>query len=92
MNILIRIFRTILLLIMATQIAKSLHFVAISGSLRVKSTNTGLLRACQKALSDGHTIDIVVVDLPNFNSDLENDVANFPTLVTEFRERVQVND
>ena len=47
-----------------------LHFVGISGSLRRQSTNTGLLRAAQKVLPEGATMEIVdLLDIPLYNPD-----------------------
>ena len=63
------------------------HIVGISGSLRRASCNTGILRALAKSLPTGHTLDIVVPDLPLFNSDLE-----LPQSVKDFRARLKRAD
>lgn len=69
-----------------------MHIVGISGSLRKASTNTGLLRAVQKVLPAGYTMDIIVPgDLPLLNTDIEApDVL--PASVAAFRERVKKAD
>lgn len=69
----------------------SMHIVAISGSLRKSSCNTGLLRAMRDKLPEGHTMDIIVPDLPLFNQDLERpDLV--PDAVKEYRQRLKAAD
>lgn len=69
----------------------SMHIVAISGSLRKTSCNTGLLRAMRDQLPPGHTMDIIVPDLPLFNQDLERpDLV--PEAVKEYRQRLKAAD
>lgn len=69
-----------------------MHIVAISGSLRKASCNTGILRALQKALPSGHTMDIIVPgDLPLFNQDIEAPEV-LPESVKHFRARVKAAD
>ena len=61
--------------------------LAISGSLRKASTNTGLLRAIQTFVSED--VEVVIADisqLPLFNEDLE--VGGYPQTVQEFRNLV----
>lgn len=49
----------------------TLKFLGISGSLRAKSTNTGLLRAAARSLPDGVSMDLADLrDVPFFNGDL----------------------
>lgn len=49
----------------------SLKVLGISGSLRRKSTNTGLLRAAQKVVPDGMTLEIAEIgDVPLYNADV----------------------
>lgn len=49
-----------------------LHIVGISGSLRAASLNTGLLRAAQKALPAGVTMEIAPLDaIPFYNGDID---------------------
>jgi len=68
-----------------------MHIVAISGSLRKTSCNTGLLRAMRDQLPAGHTMDIIVPDLPLFNQDLERpDLV--PEVVKEYRQRLKAAD
>jgi len=68
-----------------------MHIVAISGSLRLSSCNTGILRAMKDQLPAGHTMDIIVPDLPLFNQDLERpDLV--PEAVKEYRARLKAAD
>lgn len=70
----------------------AMHIVAISGSLRKNSCNTGVLRAIQSQLPPGHTMDIIVpVDLPLFNQDLEQPDL-LPSAVREYRNRLRTAD
>ncbi|GAA4383977.1 NADPH-dependent FMN reductase [Actinomadura verrucosospora] len=57
-----------------------LTFVAISGSLRRRSHNTGLLRALRELAPPGVTLDIVesLGSLPHFDQDLEDGPAPAP--------------
>jgi chromate reductase len=49
----------------------TIKFLGISGSLRNKSANSGLLRTAQKQLPDGVTLDIAdLADIPFYNSDI----------------------
>jgi chromate reductase, NAD(P)H dehydrogenase (quinone) len=68
-----------------------MHIVAISGSLRKASCNTGVLRALKNVLPAGHTMDIIVPDLPLFNNDLETP-DKLPASVTEYRNRLRAAD
>jgi len=66
------------------------RILAISGSLRVASTNTALLRYAQKTAPEGVAIHIVDISkLPLFNQDLE---TNIPESVVTFREEVRKAD
>jgi chromate reductase len=69
-----------------------LTFVAISGSLRRRSHNTGLLRAVMRLAPPGVTIDLVenLGALPHFDQDLEADRA--PAAVADLRRRVRRAD
>lgn len=73
------------------QTLNAMHIVAITGSLRKASCNTGVLRAMQKALPAGHTMDIIVPNLPLFNQDLERPDL-YPAEVKEFRNRLKAAD
>ena len=56
-----------------------LYIVGISGSLRKASMNTGLLRAAQKLLPDGVSMEIVKLDaLPLYNGDIDGPVQPEP--------------
>jgi NAD(P)H-dependent FMN reductase len=65
------------------------HIVGISGSLRKASVHSGILRAIAKNFPAGHTFDLVVPDLPLFNSDLE---PHLPQAVKDFRARLKKAD
>jgi NAD(P)H-dependent FMN reductase len=64
-----------------------LQLLALSGSLRSKSSNTELLRAAAALAPDD--VDVVLYDgigeLPHFNPDLEDEL---PRSVVDFRSRV----
>lgn len=68
-----------------------MRLLAISGSLRLASSNTALLRAAALVAPEG--VEIILYrglgDLPHFNPDLE---AAEPPSVTEFREQVRISD
>lgn len=68
-----------------------MHIVAITGSLRKASCNTGILRAMVKLLPAGHTIDVIVPELTLFNQDLERPDV-YPQDVKEFRKRLKAAD
>ncbi|MEF2526932.1 NADPH-dependent FMN reductase [Streptomyces sp. CS62] len=67
-------------------------FLAISGSLRRSSHNTGLLRALQTLAPVGVTIDLYqgLGSLPFFSQDLENGAG--PAAVADLRRRVREAD
>lgn len=72
---------------LASTSSESTHIVAICGSLRLKSTNLGLLRALAESLPAGVTMDIIVPgDLPLFNQDIENEPN---AAVAAYRARVK---
>ena len=67
-----------------------MNIIGISGSLRTKSYNTALLRACQAIVPSGMTLDIVSIDgLPVYNEDTE---AQFPAQVRELRDAISKAD
>eukprot|EP01104_Vermistella_antarctica_P013973 TRINITY_DN4325_c0_g1_i1.p1 TRINITY_DN4325_c0_g1~~TRINITY_DN4325_c0_g1_i1.p1 ORF type:complete len:204 (+),score=34.36 TRINITY_DN4325_c0_g1_i1:39-614(+) len=73
--------------------AAPLNILAISGSLRRASTNTGLLRAAAK-LAPAASMTVEVFDLngiPLFNQDFEDD-KTIPERVIQFRAKVQAAD
>jgi NAD(P)H-dependent FMN reductase len=69
---------------------KRRRILAISGSLRARSSNTELLRAA--ALIAAPFADIVSYDgigtLPHFNPDLDFEGAELPSSVVEFRKAI----
>ncbi|MER5890547.1 NADPH-dependent FMN reductase [Streptomyces sp. NPDC001941] len=68
-----------------------LRFLALSGSLRAGSHNTGLLHALKAQAPTGVTVDVHqgIGALPHFDQDLE---AHPPAAVVELRERVREAD
>jgi chromate reductase len=70
---------------------RAIHIVAISGSLRAASANTGLLRACAARLPEATTMEIIVPNLPLFNQDTETELNTHPDIVS-FREKVKAAD
>ena len=62
---------------------RPLHVLGISGSLRVDSYNTALLRAAAELLPPGMTLEITdLAGIPLFNQDEENP---FPEEVARLR-------
>jgi len=71
--------------------AAALNIVAISGSLRKASTNSGLLRYAQSVVPSGVTVTIVDIShLPMFNQDLETPTN--PAIVDAFRDEIKKAD
>ena len=68
-----------------------MRLLAISGSLRAASANTGLLRAAARLAPPGVTITLTdaVGALPHFNADLE---AELPPAARAFRAEVEAAD
>lgn len=68
-----------------------MHILAISGSLRLQSSNTTLLRAAALLAPKGVAITIYqgLGDLPHFNPDLE---GSEPPTVRDFRARLEASD
>ncbi|OLL32306.1 hypothetical protein BTH42_07620 [Burkholderia sp. SRS-W-2-2016] len=70
---------------------KTIHVIALSGSLRKASTNTALLRAARELAPDGMELEIVELgDLPFFNEDVEK--AGVPAAVTALSEKIRRAD
>jgi len=68
----------------------ALKIIAISGSLRKKSTNTGLIRACININNPDLDIEWADINpLPMFNEDLE---TNTPEVVLNLKEKVRKAD
>ncbi len=66
--------------------------VAMSGSLRKKSTNTAALRAAQELAPAGVTVEIVEIgDLPLYNEDLRHE-GSFPAPAQRLREQIKAAD
>jgi len=71
---------------------KPFKIVALSGSLRATSTNTGLVRAAQAfAAKHNATIELVDIDFPLFNQDKEAEHMKLPA-VAAFRQKVKDAD
>jgi len=70
---------------------RTLHILAISGSLRAVSSNTALLRAAIVLAPEGVEIRLYggLSELPHFNPDLED---HEPPAVTDLRARVRWAD
>jgi len=63
---------------------ENIHLLGISGSLRAKSTNRGMLQAASELLPDGMTLEIYdLSEIPMFNQDLVTDGE--PPAVSEFK-------
>lgn len=73
-------------------VAMLMTILAISGSLRLSSTNTRLLRAITKLAPAGVTITLYdkLGDIPPFNPDVDNEQV--ATAVTDFRASLQAAD
>lgn len=70
-----------------------IHLAAISGSLRKDSFNSALLKTCLQLLPEGVTLEILSIDLPLYNGDLDLPVeTNRPAEVTAFREALAKAD
>src|SRR5882672_10101602 len=68
-----------------------LHVLAISGSLRRGSYNTALLRAAEKLVPAGMTLQLQFLhDVPLFNADVE--AQGFPPGVAVLREAIRSAD
>lgn len=69
-----------------------LHFLAISGSLRLASSNTVWLKVAAQMAPDNIHITVYegLGDLPHFNPDLDNDTP--PPAVVDFRQRLRAAD
>ena len=69
--------------------SNTIRVLGISGSLRAKSSNTGLLRAAAGQLPEGMEMHFAnLIDLPFFNADL----AERPAAVQAFFEQLQQAD
>lgn len=67
--------------------SKTIKVLAISGSLRAKSTNTGLVNYAQANAPDGIEITIAnIKELPFYNADLTEKPAAVQTLLTQLAE------
>ncbi len=68
------------------------RILAISGSLRKQSHNTGLLRAAAEQAPEGTTIEIYedLESLPPYNEDRDSDPG--PAVVEELRRRIREAD
>lgn len=69
-----------------------LRVLAISGSLKAKSSNTALLRAAQMLSPSGMRIEMFtgIGDLPHFNADLDADAP--PAAIVAFRSKIMASD
>jgi len=70
--------------------AKGIKILGIAGSVRKASFNKSALRAAQKLVPDGASIEIFDIDgLPGFNQDEEK---NPPAKVTELKAKIRAAD
>jgi NAD(P)H-dependent FMN reductase len=69
-----------------------MRILAISGSLRARSSNTALLRAAAELAPEAVEVSIYggLADLPHFNPDLDNGAV--PSPVRDFRAQLQASD
>src|SRR3989338_8703700 len=77
--------------------ASTKKIIGVSGSLRTKSCNTGLLRYYKQVLAEkGVELEIVEIgDLPLYNADLDPSPTNglsFPATVQRWRKSVEEAD
>ena len=68
---------------------ETILIVGFTSSLRAKSANTGLLRACEANVPEGCTFEIIVPDIPLFNAEIS---APEPDAVRAIRERAAKAD
>jgi chromate reductase, NAD(P)H dehydrogenase (quinone) len=73
---------------------RKFHLLAISGSLRARSTNTELLHAVASIADPA--VNVVIYDelgeLPHFNPDRDLEGANLPDVVNDLRAFVDASD
>ncbi|NJK80296.1 MAG: NAD(P)H-dependent oxidoreductase [Chloroflexaceae bacterium] len=70
---------------------RAIKVLGISGSLRVGSYNTSLLRAAADLLPEGMTLELFdLAAIPLYNADTE--AQGFPPTVRELRERIAAAD
>ena len=68
-----------------------LHLLGFSGSLRARSYNTALLRACEELLPKGAALELFdLAPLPMYNDDVRQ--RGFPDCVQDFRARISRAD
>jgi chromate reductase, NAD(P)H dehydrogenase (quinone) len=73
-------------------VAQTVRILGISGSLRRKSFNSALLRACYTLLPDDDT-SLTIADiqaLPIYNGDIDGE--NTPDVVTQFKAQIREAD
>ena len=65
--------------------SKPIKLVGVSGSLRKKSVNTGMLRAAQRALPEGVTMEMVsLIDIPFYNADFPEKTPAVKRVLDQF--------
>lgn len=71
---------------------KTIQILAISGSLRAKSSNSAVLKAAQilSPIAVNLTLYSDLANLPHFNPDL--DLEPFPEVVTSLRQQIEHSD
>jgi chromate reductase len=67
--------------------ATSIRLLGICGSLRERSFNAALLRACHELLPEDASLDIADISrLPHYNSDIDGDAT--PDVVRDFKAQI----
>ena len=62
-----------------------IKLVGVSGSLRKKSVNTGMLRAAQQSLPEGVSLEIVdLIDIPFYNADFPDRTPAVKRVLDQF--------
>jgi chromate reductase len=71
-----------------------IRILAISGSLRARSSNTEALRAAAIVAPPGIHVDLFsgLAELPHFNPDLDREGATMPASVRAFRDQIRAAD
>ena len=65
--------------------SKPIKLVGVSGSLRKKSVNTGMLRAAQMSLPEGVALEIVdLIDIPFYNADFSDRTPAVKRVLDQF--------
>ncbi len=72
-----------------------MKILGLSGSLRVQSSNSALLRAAGRLAPEGMSLEVwdqQLAELPHFNPDLDGEGATPPPAVAAFRAKLRAAD